>query len=181
MTDLKDNTFVTTIRTLAIALPFALASCASIVSKSDETFAINSVPAGAKFTIADENGVNVYTGMTPLTVTLPKSGGYFNGRDYSILFERDGFSPYTTTVSSRPSGWYLFGNLLFGGLIGWFIVDPATGSMWTFDETEINPALTPLGAGLTSGLQSDQPSVVVMTIDQVPEDQRKHLIPLNPG
>lgn len=28
------------------------------------------------------------------------------------------------------NGWYI-GNLLFGGIIGLLIVDPATGAMWT--------------------------------------------------
>lgn len=30
-------------------------------------------------------------------------------------------------------GWYM-GNLLFGGFIGFLIVDPATGAMWKLDD-----------------------------------------------
>ncbi len=35
----------------------------------------------------------------------------------------------------------LGGNILFGGLIGWLIVDPATGAMWTLVPKEINTEL----------------------------------------
>lgn len=33
------------------------------------------------------------------------------------------------TLTTGPSGWYV-GNVVFGGLIGLLIVDPATGAMW---------------------------------------------------
>lgn len=181
----------------AIVMPLALSACASIVSQSDETFTLSSTPDNASFTIADENGTNVYSGTTPITVTLPKSGGYFNGRDYTITFEREGYRPYRTTVSSGPSGWYLAGNLVFGGLIGWLIVDPATGAMWTFDETEVHAQLTPAGPVPMSGpsptndavpMQGyvpmsslDGQTVTVMTLDQVPPEQRRYLVPLDPG
>ena len=31
-------------------------------------------------------------------------------------------------------GWYI-GHILFGGLIGFLIIDPATGSMWKLNES----------------------------------------------
>lgn len=36
------------------------------------------------------------------------------------------------------NGWYLAGNILLGGLIGWIIVDPITGGMWTLSPEEIS-------------------------------------------
>ena len=47
----------------------------------------------------------------------------------------------TVTVDTKANGWYIGGNILLGGLIGWLIVDPATGAMWTLDTKEINATL----------------------------------------
>jgi len=39
-------------------------------------------------------------------------------------------------------GWYIAGNILVGGLIGWFIVDPITGAMWNLEPENVEMALT---------------------------------------
>ena len=44
--------------------------------------------------------------------------------------------PTEKVLETRMNGWYL-GNIIFGGLIGALIVDPATGAMWTFKENDI--------------------------------------------
>jgi hypothetical protein len=118
-----------------------LSGCASIVSGRDTPLPINSIPDGAAFTVVDENGTVTHKGVTPASVTLPRSAGYFNGRDYAITFEKEGYNAAQTDLRTRPSAWYLLGNLGFGGLIGWFVVDPATGAMWTFDKTQITETL----------------------------------------
>jgi hypothetical protein len=50
-------------------------------------------------------------------------------------------------LTADIDGWY-FGNLLFGGLIGILIVDPATGAMWKLPEN-VNKTWTTL-ASVTS-------------------------------
>lgn len=56
---------------------------------------------------------------------------------------KDGYATGFTTIDYHVSNWYWFGNILFGGLIGWFIVDPITGDMYYLDEVAtVN--LTPL-------------------------------------
>ena len=129
-------------RTAAFAALVALSGCASIVAGRDTPIPINSVPDGAAFTVKDENGTLTHKGMTPASVTLPRSGGYFNGRDYTLTFEKDGYNSAQTALRTRPSLWYLLGNLGFGGPIGWLLVDPATGAMWTFDKTQITQPLS---------------------------------------
>lgn len=124
-----------------LAALVSLAGCASIVSGRDTPIPINSVPDGAAFTVVDENGTVTHKGTTPASVTLPRSGGYFNGRDYALTFEKEGYNAAQTELNTRPSAWYLLGNLGFGGLIGWFLVDPATGSMWTFNKDQITETL----------------------------------------
>jgi hypothetical protein len=68
-----------------------------------------------------------------MTITLNSSDGFFSAARYTFQFEKEGCNPTTTTLSAGINGWY-FGNLLFGGLIGFLIVDPATGAMWSLDE-----------------------------------------------
>src|SRR3569832_821012 len=116
--------------------------CASIVGKRGaETLNLSSSPERADVTIADESGQVVYRGSTPTVVNLEKKRGYFSGKDYIITIAKSGYRNQTILVKTRPNGWYLAGNLLFGGLIGYLIVDPLTGAMWTFDANAINANL----------------------------------------
>ena len=41
-----------------------------------------------------------------------------------MRFTREGYLPYETQVDAGVNGWY-FGNLLFGGLPGFLLIDPA--------------------------------------------------------
>ena len=45
---------------------------------------------------------------------------------------------YTSKIPYDVSGWYAGGNLFFGGLIGYLIVDPMTGAMWTLKDLHVN-------------------------------------------
>ena len=107
--------------------------CASIVSKSQYPVTINSNPSGAAFTVKDEGGTAIHNGTTPETMTLSASKGFFRPASYSFEFNKDGDGPDTVSMSAGLDGWYI-GNLVFGGLIGFLIVDPATGAMWRLDD-----------------------------------------------
>lgn len=126
--------FIKTICTLGMCL--SLLGCASIVGSTSETITINSNAENALVTIKNKQNVTVFKGSLPTSVTLKKKSGFFSGERYSISSEKNGYLPYTRTVDTTISGWY-FGNILFGGLIGLLIVDPATGAMWSFDEENI--------------------------------------------
>ncbi len=67
-------------------------------------------------------------------MTLNASAGFFSGENYTVDLQKDGYSPQTLTVASGLDGWYV-GNILFGGLIGLLIIDPATGAMWKLPES----------------------------------------------
>ena len=100
-----------------------MSGCSSIISKSEYSVAINSNPSDANFRITNRAGLEVDHGITPKTVVLKSSSGYFKGETYTIAVNKD------DTLQSSTDGWYI-GNLLFGGLIGMLIVDPATGAMY---------------------------------------------------
>jgi len=110
-----------------------LSGCSSIVSKSDYSVAISTNPALANFVITDQDGREVHSGITPETIVLKSSSGFFSGATYKIKFVKEGYSDKVYTLNSSIDGWY-FGNILFGGLIGMLVVDPATGAMYNLPE-----------------------------------------------
>lgn len=110
-----------------------LSGCASIVSGSNSPVRIASTPEQADFTITNEDGIKVHSGITPSTVTLKNGAGYFDGESYSINYSKDGYNPQTATLNSGVNGWY-FGNLLFGGFLGLLVIDPATGAMFDLPD-----------------------------------------------
>ena len=156
---------------VAVATVLLCAGCASIVSKSIYPVTINSYPDGADIVVKDENGIGVFSGKTPTTVTLQAGAGFFQGKDYSVTFSKAGYASQTVPVRRGIDAWYIAGNLFFGGLIGYLIVDPATGAMWTLQQN-VTVSLT----GQSSSLDGQEPTIQIVTIDQVPDHLRSHLV-----
>lgn len=127
---------------LSACAVLSLTGCASIVGDSQYPVAIASEPSGASYEIRDTTGRLIDSGVTPKTVTLKSSAGYFQRAEYSVLLRKPGYTDQTTHVNGSISGWY-WGNILFGGLIGLFAVDPATGAMYKLPEGT-NATLSPL-------------------------------------
>lgn len=118
---------------LCVMLALVLSTgCASIVSSSRYPVMINSSPSGATVIIKNKYGMGVQTVTTPATVILPASSGFFGRQRYLMSFEKEGYLPSATQLSAGLDAWYI-GNLLFGGLLGMLIIDPATGAMWRLD------------------------------------------------
>ncbi|MFT4176495.1 MAG: hypothetical protein QM627_07545 [Luteolibacter sp.] len=119
-----------------------LASCASIVSKSQYPVSISSNPSGTKVAVKNSNGQVIHQASTPTTVSLKSSQGYFKPASYTFEFTKKNGTKQSVPVSARMDGWYV-GNVVFGGLIGFLIVDPLTGAMWKLDD-KVHADLVPL-------------------------------------
>jgi hypothetical protein len=132
-----------------LLLPLLFTGCSSIVDGgSDNHVKISSHPTSVKLSIYDKNGKAVATNSTPVDLVLKRRHGYFNGEDYKMVFEAPGYYPYEVHVVSKLDGWY-FGNILFGGLIGLVIVDPATGAMYTLKPDTLDVHLISNAVALT--------------------------------
>ena len=81
------------------------------------------------FEVKNEDNRVVASGVTPTNIMLKSGAGYFNGEEYTFTFTSDCNSTRQQILDSELDGWY-FGNILFGGLIGLFVVDPLTGAMF---------------------------------------------------
>ena len=147
---------------ISLAMIAVLTGCASIISDSDYTVTINSAPEQAQFEIFNEDGLKIANGVTPNTLTLSASAGFFNAETYTIKMTKTGYQPKTYTMKAGFDGWYV-GNILLGGLVGMLIVDPATGAMWTLPK-RVDVSL-------------DQ-QLAIVDINDITDEQREQLIKL---
>jgi len=146
-------------------------SCASIVSKTSYPIAINSTPLGAKITITNKKGIDIYSGNTPVNLKLDAGNGFFSKASYQVKFEKDGYSSKTVPVNFKLDGWYI-GNLVFGGLIGLLIIDPATGAMFKLDTEFLNETLTPTNSTANIGNKG----LEIFYLNEIPMDWKDHLV-----
>lgn len=123
--------------TVAI-LMLALTGCATIAGDKTQTIPLITNPDGVSYKVTDERGVVVSQGVTPSSITLSKhNGSYFGKKSYTVTFEKEGYSPVSTSLQAHANGKYILGNLLFGGVLGWLIIDPLNGGMYDLSPEKI--------------------------------------------
>ncbi|PID47977.1 MAG: hypothetical protein CR967_02365 [Proteobacteria bacterium] len=114
---------------VAISVLF-LSGCATIMNNKPEHFSITSKPSSAQVIVRDiKMDKIVLKNNTPFDINLEKKAGYFQGKEYLVKVNKQGYKDMEFQIKPTLSGWYI-GNILFGGLIGILIVDPLTGGMW---------------------------------------------------
>jgi len=124
---------------LGVLLGFvtSLTGCASIMHGTSQEVGISSAPTGASVSI---NGVDY--GKTPLVAKLKRKDNHV------IKIELAGYEPYETTLTRKVSGW-VWGNIVFGGLIG-LVVDAMTGGIYKLTPEQVEAALTKQGMAFLS-------------------------------
>ncbi len=156
--------------TICVAVFLITTGCASLVSRSSYPVAITSDPDRADFIINNAAGETIHEGVTPATITLKSGDGYMSGADYTVVMAKPGYAVHTAEIKRGIDGWYIAGNLFIGGVIGWLIVDPITGAMWTLPK-EISVTLEPVTGSL------DGPDEIHLTsLEDVPHDLRAQMI-----
>lgn len=119
---------------LLLPVLMLLQSCASIISDNTYPVVVRVEPADAQLNITDRKGREVFNGKAPTIVYLKAGTGYFARQKYQMTLSKDGYNSTAHFVKFKLDGWY-FGNIVFGGLIGFLIVDPLTGAMWRIDNS----------------------------------------------
>lgn len=155
--------------TLIVALLFP--SCATIVSKSKYPLTIHSNPVGAGINVTNKKGKQVFTGVTPSTVELKSGASFFKRAEYTVKLTALGYEEQNIPVKFKVDGWY-WGNIFIGGLIGFLIVDPATGAMYKLDTPPINVTLKP-------STVSTEPRLEIINFDTLTIEQQQRLVKLN--
>jgi hypothetical protein len=151
-----------------------LAGCATIVGHPTQAVQITSTPDGASVVITDEKGVEVFKGSTPAMATLQKSdGSYWGGKKYTVVISKDGFKDQTIPMKASANGWYIGGNFILGGLIGWFVVDPLSGSMYTLSPEAIQ---TTMGEQTANNNSATDGNIRVVLLADVPALLRAQMV-----
>ncbi|HYR40717.1 MAG TPA: hypothetical protein VEW27_16290 [Methylomirabilota bacterium] len=162
---MKQSSMARLAMSIALVLVALVATgCASIIKGSEQKVSFKSEPSEAKVVITDVRvGKEIQVGSTPFTASLKRGAGYFKKAKYQVTFEKPGYKTEAITLEGTPGGWYLGGNLLVGGM-GYLIVDPATGAMWTLEPNDVSVTLKKQAAsgrrddGLTVALRADLPA-----------------------
>lgn len=164
-------------RTVLATSVFALTACATIVGNPTQVLPIQSTPSDATISIVDESGTEIFKGTTPTTVTLQKStGSYWGKKSFTVRISKEGYRDQLIPVTASANLWYIAGNAVFGGLIGWFIVDPLNGNMYTLSPEVVNsslPAKTAHNNKVTDG------SISIVLLQDVPQDLRGKMQRIN--
>lgn len=101
-----------------------LTSCATIVHGTHQKVGISSTPSNANVWV-DRH----YVGATPMIVDMSR------GDNHTVTIALDGFMPYEMTFTKQFSGW-VFGNLLFGGVIG-VAIDAISGGIYKLTPEQV--------------------------------------------
>jgi hypothetical protein len=167
-----------TIQTAVMAAALAaLTGCATIMGSPTQMIPINSTPSEAKVVITDEKGTEMFKGTTPTTVTLPKSNGsYWGKKSFTVKITKEGFQEQVIPVTANANGWYIAGNFFFGGLIGWFVIDPQSGNMYTLSPEAVTASLSGKAAHNNTGRSGE---ISIVLLQDVPADLQAKLTRVN--
>lgn len=102
----------------------SLTGCATIMHGTRQSIGIASNPSNASVWVD-----KTYLGNTPMIVEMSRKDNHF------IRIELDGYQPYEATFSRQLSGW-VFGNIVFGGIIG-LAVDAITGGLYMLTPDQV--------------------------------------------
>ncbi len=117
---------------VALVFIVVFSGCATIMQGTTQSVGIASTPTGATVTVD-----NIEKGRTPIVVELKRKDHHF------VKIEMPGYMPYETTFTRSTSGW-VWGNIVFGGLIG-LAVDAMAGGLYKLTPVEINAVLAKEG------------------------------------
>ncbi len=123
---------------IAVSVMLApLAGCATIMHGSSQDVGLSSNPTAAKV-IVDGKPL----GNAPVVTKLSRKDNHV------IRMELDGYSPYEATMTRGVSGW-VWGNLVFGGLIG-LAVDAVSGGLYKLSPEQVMGEMAKQGASVQS-------------------------------
>lgn len=162
-------------RIVVVGIALLVGGCGTVVNGASDGVIVGSRPDGATVSIVDEDGEEVYRGATPANPDLVKARGWFAQKTYTLTVSKPGYQTYQTTVKPRPSLWFIIGNFFLPiiGPIGWVIIDPLTGGMWTIDPDRFDASLVAETAQAEDGT-----TVTILLLEDVPEAPKESLVPL---
>lgn len=143
------------ILTISVFLLFTQA-CGTIIQGTRQQVGISSNPSNASVTI---NGK--YRGNTPLIIDLKRKDSHI------VRIQLDGYQPYEATLTRSTSSW-VWGNIVFGGLIG-LVIDASTGGMYRLTPEQI---VAELRASQASTVSNEDDLFIAVVLETDPSWER---------
>jgi len=169
---MKKLYWVEVVSVVLLLVPLVV-GCASIIKGSTSTVNIQSSPTEAKVKIYDaRSGMMISEAQTPYMVTLKSGAGYFSSGTYRVEFSKAGYLPTQLILDGKMSGWYV-ANCVFGGLIGWLIVDPLTGAMWNLSPETLCATLAVDES--ESKQMKENKELIIIDADKVPAELKPYM------
>ena len=106
----------------------SLTSCATIMHGTTQCVGISSNPTNALVWLD-----RCYVGNTPISVNMTRKDSHI------VNIELEGYEPYEATFSRKLSGW-VFGNIIFGGVIG-VAIDAISGGIYALTPDQVQAEL----------------------------------------
>lgn len=113
---------------LSLSLLLANSSCATIINGTTQKVGISSRPSGASVVVDEQP-----RGKTPVFVDLTRKDTHV------VRIEMPGYDSAEIPLTRQTSGW-VWGNILFGGLIG-LVVDAASGALYRLNPEAVDVQL----------------------------------------
>lgn len=113
----------------------ATTACASIMHGTKQDVGVSSSPTSARVTIDNQP-----MGNTPTVAKLSRKDNHI------VKIELDGYQPYEATLTRKTSGW-VWGNIVFGGLIG-LAVDAISGGLYNLTPEQLQAQLARQGSSM---------------------------------
>ena len=160
-------------RFACIALLLFLGGCATIISGKNQEIQISSTPAQAQVKVERVSGgglVSAWQGTTPATASLARK------YEYLLTVSLEGYHPVEMSLESGSNGW-VWGNLLFGGIIG-LIIDFSNGAAKKINPGEIQIDLVTVASSSVTGLEKS--SYAVFHVKENDGSVKSTAAPLSP-
>jgi hypothetical protein len=125
--------------------------CATIMHGTSQEIGIQSRPTGATVTINNRE-----YGKTPVVAKLSRKD------NHTVHLALDGYQPFDATITRSTSGW-VWGNIVFGGLIG-LAVDAISGGLYKLSPEQVDAELASKGMGTNT-----QGSDIIITVVLEPD------------
>lgn len=124
-----------------------LTSCATIMHGSRQNIGISSNPSLANVWVD-----GAFVGNTPLIVNLTRRDNHY------VHIELEGYQPFDAVFTRHVSGW-VFGNVVFGGVIG-LAVDAITGGIYCLTPDQVQAELR--NGSVVMSKQSDDSYIAIV-------------------
>lgn len=129
---------------LAISVAIATA-CGTIIHGTRQDVGVSSSPTGAQVVVD-----NMPLGQTPVVAKLTRKDNHV------IRITMPGYQTFETNVTRSVSGW-VWGNIVFGGLIG-LVVDAISGGLYKLRPEQVTGTLA------TADVRSEQGALYVAVV-----------------